>query len=404
MLRGKKIIIGITGSIAAFKIPAFIRLLVKEGAEVKVVMTPSAVDFVTPLTLSTLSGNPVLIEPFNPENGSWNSHVDLGRWADVFLIAPATANTLAKMATGIADNLLMAVYLSAKCPVFFAPAMDLDMFSHPTTVANIKKLEENGNMLIEPVTGELASGLVGAGRMEEPEKMLKVLQDHFSKKKSLLTDKKVLVTAGPTYEEIDPVRFIGNHSSGLMGFEIAEAFASEGAQVILVTGPTNLKLRSGSINRIDVVSAAEMDRECHKAAKSSDIIVMAAAVADFRPAQRAKNKIKKSPETLSIELVPTNDILASLGNNKKRGQLLVGFALETDNEKSNAMKKLKSKNLDFIVLNSLRDKNAGFKSITNRVTIIAADGKTTRYPLKEKAEVARDIVNVVISKVSRTII
>jgi phosphopantothenoylcysteine decarboxylase / phosphopantothenate---cysteine ligase len=397
MLKGKKIVIGITGSIAAYKIPVLVRLLKKEGAEVRVIMTPAAKDFVTPLTLSTLSGNPVLTDPFNPSDGSWNSHVDMGRWADVYLFAPLSANTMAKMAAGIADNFLMACYLSAKCPVFFAPAMDLDMFRHPTTQKNIKILESYGNHLIEPATGELASGLSGPGRMEEPEQIFRILSDFFSAPKGPLHGKKVLVTAGPTHEKIDPVRFIGNHSSGKMGFALAEQFAGQGAVVTLITGPVGLELDNTDIKRIDVTSAGEMHKACMKAGAGADIIVMAAAVADYTPKNPAEAKIKKSGKELSLELLPTRDILAELGEKKMKGQILVGFALESDKEETNARKKLESKNLDAIVLNSMKDPGAGFNTTTNKVTIFLRSGKPIRIPLKSKEEVARDIVEAISS-------
>jgi phosphopantothenoylcysteine decarboxylase / phosphopantothenate---cysteine ligase len=382
MLKGKKIVIGVTGSIAAFKTPALIRLLKKEGAEVKVIMTPAAADFVTPLTLSTLSGNPVIIDSFDPANGSWNSHVELGQWADVYLLAPVSANSLAKMAHGVADNFFLTAYLSAKCPVFFAPAMDLDMFRHPATQKNIEILQSYGNILIEPAVGELASGLCGAGRMEEPENIFRIIQDFFSKKKA-----------------IDPVRFIGNHSSGLMGFSIAEELAQSGAQVNLVTGPVNLAVQHPGINRIDVVSAGQMYDVCMKLKDLADIIIMAAAVADFTPVNPGNEKLKKTGENLIVEFSPTRDILAELGKNKRPGQILAGFALETENEIENAQKKLKNKNLDLIILNSLRDKGAGFKTSTNKVTLLFNTGKIQHFELKSKQEVARDIIDAVFSMI-----
>jgi phosphopantothenoylcysteine decarboxylase / phosphopantothenate---cysteine ligase len=394
MLEGKKIVIGITGSIAAFKAPYLVRLLKKEGAEVKVMMTPCARDFVTPLTLSTLSGNPVLVDPFDPSDGTWNNHVELGRWADLYIIAPASANTLAKMAHGVADNLLLTAYLSAKCPVFFAPAMDLDMYKHPVTQNNIRILESFGNRLIEPVVGELASGLTGAGRMEEPEKILEIVQAFFSqKKKNPLTGKKVLVTAGPTFEALDPVRYLGNFSSGKMGFCIAEELDGRGAEVTLVTGPTNLNLKSASITRKNVVSAEEMLEACAGPFKDADILVMAAAVADFKPGMVAGEKIKKSGQGLTLQLVPTTDILATLSKKKKKSQVIVGFALETHAELDHARKKLADKNLDLIVLNSLKDSGAGFGTTTNKVTMIDRSGKATEFPLKSKEEVAVDIAD-----------
>ena len=392
MLKDKKIIIGVTGSIAAFKVPSLIRLLTKEGALVQVVMTPAARDFVTPLTLATLSGQPVLTEPFNPDNGEWISHVELGQWADVMLIAPASANTLGKMASGIADNLLLTTYLAAKCPVFFAPAMDLDMFRHPTTAMNIEELQSFGNHLIAPTEGELASGLCGAGRMEEPENIVNILTEHFSKDWDF-PGKKVLVSAGPTHEAIDPVRFIGNHSSGLMGFAIADEFAERGAEVVLVTGPTNCQVSNDGIKRIDVVTAKEMQDACMEYFEHTDIIVMAAAVADYTPPKAAPEKIKKTDGELKLTLKKTTDILAEMGGKKKSGQFLVGFALETENQLSNAEKKLKNKKLDLIVLNSPKDQGAAFGVETNKVTMITSDLKQFEYDLKLKLDVAIDIVD-----------
>lgn len=394
MLKGKKILIGITGSIAAYKIPLLIRLLKKEGAEVKIVMTPCAKDFVTPLTLSTLSQQPVLIEPYDKTDGSWNSHVDWGRWADVFIMAPVSANTLAKMASGIADNLLTTTYLAAKCTVFFAPAMDLDMFHHPTTQKNIDTLLSYGNHLIAPQEGELASGLCGAGRMEEPEEILRIVTDFFLKR-NLLSGKKVLISAGPTYELIDPVRFIGNFSSGKMGYALAEDAAARGAQVALVSGPVGLKPLHPGISLISVTSAEQMAEACFSEFKSSDITIMAAAVADYTVTDPAPVKIKKSGDKLTIELSKTTDILATLGKQKRAGQFLAGFALETDNEKSNALIKLKNKNLDMIVLNSLNDQGAGFGHDTNKVTIITSDGAEAEVPLKSKKDVAAVILDVI---------
>lgn len=394
MLKGKKILIGITGSIAAYKIPLLIRLLKKEGAEVKIVMTPCAKDFVTPLTLSTLSQQPVLIEPYDKTDGSWNSHVDWGRWADVFIMAPVSANTLAKMASGIADNLLTTTYLAAKCPVFFAPAMDLDMFHHPTTQKNIDTLLSYGNHLIAPQEGELASGLCGAGRMEEPEEILRIVRDFFLKCNNL-SGRKVLISAGPTYELIDPVRFIGNFSSGKMGYALAEEASARGAQVVLVSGPVGMKPLHPGIRLISVTTAAQMADACFNEFKSSDITIMAAAVADYTVADPEPVKIKKTGEKLTIELSKTTDILATLGKQKQAGQFLAGFALETDNEKSNALSKLKNKNLDMIVLNSLNDQGAGFGYDTNQVTIIMADGAETEVPLKSKKDVAAVILDVI---------
>jgi len=392
LLKGKKIIIGITGSIAAYKIPYLIRLLIKEGAEVQVILTPNARDFVTPLTLSTLSKRPALTETFSEVDGTWNSHVDMGNWADLMLIAPASASTLSKMATGQADNLLVTTYLSAKCPVFFAPAMDLDMFKHPTTVQSIEKLVSFGHHLIEPQVGELASGLSGAGRLEEPEQILEIIMDFFKKKKQF-SNKKILVTAGPTYEAIDPVRFIGNYSSGLMGFEIAREAAERGADVTLISGPTHLKVNHPGIKRIDVVSASQMLEACNKEFQDVDITIMAAAVADFTPAIVSDSKIKKETSLNSIQLKPTTDILSTLGQQKKNHQLLVGFALETNAELENARKKLKNKNLDLIVLNSLKDEGAGFGVTTNKITIIGKNNLQIDYPLKTKREVASDILD-----------
>lgn len=392
MLEGKKIVIGITGSIAAFKIPALVRLFKKEGAEVKIMMTHSATDFVTPLTLSTLSGNPVIIEPFNPEDGTWNSHVELGRWADIYLLAPVSANTLAKMAHGIADNFFLTAFLSAKCPVFFAPAMDLDMFRHPATKKNIETLQSYGHFLIEPAVGELASGLSGAGRMEEPENIFEIVRNFLAEKTSRLSGKKVMVTAGPTYEAIDPVRYIGNHSSGLMGFSLAEELAACGADVTLITGPVSMTEQQPGIKRVNVISADEMFDACMAAKESNEIIVMAAAVADYKPAVRETLKLKKSGSSIDLKLQPTRDILAALGKEKKTGQILVGFALETDHEEENARKKLVIKNLDLIVLNSLKDEGAGFKSLTNKVTILFNSGRVLHLPLKSKREIALDII------------
>lgn len=399
MLKGKKILIGVTGSIAAYKIPYLIRLLVKEGAEVQVVLTENARDFVTPLTISTLSKRPALTFPFNPEDGSWTNHVDLGGWADLMLIAPASAATLSKMACGLADNLLMAIYLSAKCPLFFAPAMDLDMYKHPATKKNIDQLVAYGHHLIEPQVGELASGLSGAGRLEEPENILKIITAFFLTGHDLV-GKKVLITAGPTYESIDPVRFIGNHSTGLMGFSIANECALRGADVTLISGPTALATNIPAIHRIDVTSAGEMLTETTSAFKNADICIMSAAVADFTPANPFDKKIKKEAELQAIELKPTTDILSQLGKMKGKGQLLVGFALETDNELENARKKLNTKNLDLIVLNSLQDKGAGFGQTTNKVTLIDRKGGIAAFGLKPKDQVASDIVNKIVRMIN----
>jgi len=396
MLKGKKILVGISGSIAAYKIPFLIRLLKKEGAEVKVVMTPCATDFVTPLTLSTLSQQPVLIEPYDKVDGSWHSHVDWGRWADLFLVAPASANTLAKMAGGIADNLLTTTCLAAKCPVFFAPAMDLDMFNHPATQRNIETLQSFGNRLIAPQTGELASGLCGAGRMEEPEIILHLIIDHFSKKKDL-QGKNVLITAGPTYELIDPVRYIGNYSSGKMGYAIAEEAAARGAKVTLISGPVHLSTLHSDIKVIHTVTAEQMLNACKAFSDDHNIIIMSAAVADYTPEKTATQKIKKQT-ALTLKLKLTEDILAFLGKTKKKDQVLVGFALETENEKANAFLKLKNKNLDMIVLNSLNDKGAGFSVDTNKVTIIYPDKSEIVTDTLPKNEIAAQIIDAIINR------
>lgn len=399
MLRGKKIIVGVTGSIAAYKSAVLVRLLVKSGAEVKVVMTASAHEFITPLTLSTLSRNPVLTEFVKDRSGQWNNHVDLGLWADAMVIAPASANTLAKMASGLCDNLLLAVYLSARCPVFFAPAMDLDMLRHPSTQNNLSRLKDYANILIDPGFGELASGLTGSGRMAEPEQILHLLNSFFNGRKKL-HGKTVLVTAGPTYEAIDPVRFIGNHSSGKMGFAIAEELANEGASVNLVTGPTHQHTNHPGVNVKHVTSADEMFAVCSSLFPITDITVLAAAVADYKPAFVAEKKIKKNGESLTLELMKTPDIAASLGKLKHNGQVIVGFALETNDEQANAMKKLESKNFDLIVLNSLNDAGAGFGHDTNKITIINRDQNVTNFSLKGKKEVARDIVGAIIEQVN----
>jgi phosphopantothenoylcysteine decarboxylase / phosphopantothenate---cysteine ligase len=392
MLQGKKILLGISGSIAAYKSAVLTRLLVKAGAEVKIVMTPSAKDFVTPLSLSTLSRNPVLVDL--AENDSWANHVMLGRWADVMLIAPLSCNTLSKMASGLCDNLLMAVYLSATCPVVVAPAMDEDMWHHATTKKNLQTISSFGNHVIPVEKGELASGLIGDGRMAEPESIITWLNSFFLNK-SELRGKKVLITAGPTYEQIDPVRFIGNHSSGKMGVAIAEEMQKRGAEVTLVLGPSDIKV-NGGIRVIKVRSADDMFNACEKAFPSSDIAVMSAAVADYTPVTIAKEKIKKTENDFSVQLTKTKDILKYLGTQKKNGQLLVGFALETNNEKENAVKKLQSKNADMIVLNSLNDAGAGFGHDTNKITIFDNTGKELPFEIKSKKEVAADIVNTII--------
>jgi len=394
MLSGKKIVLGVSGSIAAYKTAIITRLLVKEGADVRVIMTPSAHDFITPITLSTLSKNPVLTRFAKDETGEWNNHVELGLWADVLVIAPASANTIGKMTNGICDNLLIATYLSARCPVFFAPAMDLDMLNHPSTQSNISSLVSWGNQLIEPGYGELASGLSGTGRMAEPEEIVLHLQRFFSSRK--LNGKKALVTAGPTHEAIDPVRFIGNNSSGKMGFAVAEALAREGADVKLVSGPTTLQVNHPKIELKKVTSAEEMYLACRDVFPASDITVLSAAVADYRPLNKADQKIKKTDANLVVELTKTHDIAAELGKLKKNGQIIVGFALETENEMVNAEKKITSKNFDLIVLNSLNDKGAGFGGDTNKVSIIDRQNRVKQFTLKSKQEVAGDIVNAII--------
>ncbi|MFL0354430.1 bifunctional phosphopantothenoylcysteine decarboxylase/phosphopantothenate--cysteine ligase CoaBC [Xanthomarina sp. GH4-25] len=397
ILSGKNILLGISAGIAAYKTATLVRLFIKAGAHVKVVMTPSAKDFVTPLTLSTLSKHPVhttFVD--NADEDLWNNHVELGLWADFFIVAPATANTLSKMANGVCDNLLLATYLSAKCPVYFAPAMDLDMYKHPTTKQSFEKLKSFGNSIIPATSGELASGLVGEGRMAEPEDIVTFIENDILDKLPLRGNK-VLITAGPTYEALDPVRFIGNHSSGKMGFEIAKASANLGAEVYLITGPTNQTLKHSLINVISVTSAEEMYQEAHKYFNQTNIAILAAAVADYRPKQVASQKIKKNDKTLVLELEKTKDILASLGDIKSN-QILVGFALETENELENAKAKLKKKNLNLIVLNSLKDKGAGFKTETNKVTIIDNKNKVTEYQLKSKAEVANDLLKEIIKQ------
>lgn len=400
MLKNKNILIGVTASIAAYKSAFLVRLLVKSGANVKVIMTEASTEFITPLTLATLSKNPVLIELTKNKQGEWNNHVELGLWADAFLIAPASANTLAKMANGICDNLLLASYLSAKCPVYFAPAMDLDMYKHKSTVDNLKRLQSYGNKIIQPGTGELASGLFGKGRMAEPEEIISFLEIEFSKKLPF-TGKHVLVTAGPTYEAIDPVRFIGNHSSGKMGFAIAEEFANQGAEVTLVCGSNSLKTINKNINRVDITSADELFNASHKAFKNVDIAILSAAVADYKPSKAASQKIKKSNGTKVIDLIPTKDTLAELGKLKTKKQLLIGFALETENEIENAKLKIKKKNLDLIVLNSLKDKGAGFKTDTNKITIIDKYNKIIKFELKSKEDVAKDILKMILNYKSK---
>lgn len=396
MLTGKKILLGITGSIAAYKIPLLVRLLKKDGADVRVVMTPSAKDFVTPLTLSTLSGNPVISHGFDEKTGKWDSHVELGLWADLFVIAPATANTMAKMANGIADNYLLTVCLSAKCPVMFAPAMDLDMYKHQATQQNIKTLIERGCIFVAPSSGELASGLCGEGRMEEPQKIYERIKLFFQIKRNF-SGKKVLITAGPTYEAIDPVRFIGNHSSGLMGIEIARAFADQGAEVTLVLGPSNISPNRNNINLLPVTSAKEMYDAVMTFFPKTDIAVLSAAVADFRPEIVADQKIKKNPDTdsITLKLVKTDDILKTVGSQKKENQVVVGFALETENGIANAKKKLHTKNIDLIVLNEMSEQGVGFKTKTNKISIINKNDEMTEFDLKPKSEVALDVLNAI---------
>lgn len=391
-LKGKKILIGITASIAAYKAIYLVRLLTKEGAEVKVVMTPAAKDFVPVLTLSTLSKNPVLVDLFDEQ--SWANHVMLGRWADVMVIAPLSCNTMAKMAHGLCDNLLLAVYLSATCPVVVAPAMDEDMWHHAATMENLQKISSFGNRIIPVEKGELASGLFGDGRMAEPETIVQFLKDYFLRSK-MLAGKKAFVSAGPTYEPIDPVRFIGNHSSGKMGIAIAKELQGRGAEVILVSGPTNIELPHG-IKVLKVSTAAEMLAACLKTFKDADLAIMAAAVADYTPVKKESEKIKKNGKDILLELTQTTDILKSLGKVKKSKQVLVGFALETSNEKKNALEKLKNKNADLIVLNSLKDQGAGFGGDTNKVTIFAKNGKEFQFDIKSKQEVASDIVDTII--------
>lgn len=395
MVGGKNILLGITGGIAAYKTANLVRLLKKSGANVQVVMTPDAKEFITPLTLSTLSENPVHSVFADDETGEWTNHVELGLWADIFIIAPATANTIGKMANGLCDNLLMATYLSAKCKVFVAPAMDLDMYKHETTKNNLKQLVANGNIIIDAKEGELASGLVGKGRMEEPENIVLHIENYI-KQGLVLTGKKVLISAGPTFEQIDPVRFIGNNSSGKMGYQLAEKALSLGAEVVLVSGPTHLTA-SKSISLVNVRSASEMYTGVHHNLEGADVIIMAAAVADYTPEVINTEKIKKKESTMAIQLKPTVDILASIGQLKKEGQLLIGFALETNNEIEHAKAKLKRKNLDFIVLNSLRDKGAGFGFDTNQISIIDKYNKVEKFELKSKAEVATDVFNKIIT-------
>ncbi len=397
-MKGRKIIIGVTGGIAAYKSAHLVREFIKAGAEVKVLMTKAAKEFITPLTMATLSKNPVLIDFFNPENGDWNSHVDLGLWADAMIIAPATANTLAKMNHGIADNLLLTSYLSAKCPVFFAPAMDLDMYQHPATQKNIQDLISRGHICIDADSGELASGLVGKGRMAEPIQIFNAVSSFFHKTQSL-SGKNVLITAGPTHEPIDPVRFIGNYSSGKMGYALAKECKNRGANVILISGPVSIEKPEG-INIVNVTSAQQMLDACLNEFNKIDIAIMNAAVADYTPSETSDKKIKRKGDDMSIELKPTKDIAAQLGSMKKDNQILIGFALETDNEEKNAAKKLIKKKLDFIVLNSLQDKGAGFGYDTNKISIVFADNNIKKFELKSKAEVAEDIIDEIENLVS----
>jgi phosphopantothenoylcysteine decarboxylase/phosphopantothenate--cysteine ligase len=399
MLRGKRILLGVCGSIAAYKTAFLVRLLKKEGAEVRVIMTSSAQTFITPLTLSTLSGNPVLSDFQKDESGQWNNHVELGLWADIMIVAPVTANTMAKMASGITDNLLNAVYLSARCPVAFAPAMDLDMYQHPAIKEAINQLKSYGNLFIDAEFGELASGLIGDGRMAEPENIITYLENHFEIS-GKLKGKKVLITAGPTYEPIDPVRYIGNHSSGKMGLELAQRAEHEGADVTLILGPNSLNedLLSG-VNIVEVTTAKEMYDVADAKFDDQDVVILAAAVADYTPSKPANQKIKKSDSEFNLALTKTIDIAQTLGA-KKKNQLLVGFALETENEIANAQAKLKKKNLDFIVLNSLNEEGAGFKHDTNKITIIYSDNNSKEFELKSKTDVAKDIIDEIAAHIS----
>ncbi len=394
MMKGKHIILGITGGIAAYKAVSLLRLLVKAGAEVQVIITPSGKEFITPVTLSALSGKPVICDFFTANTGQWNSHVDLGLWSDAMIIAPATASSIAKMAHGIADNMLITTYLSAKSTVFLAPSMDLDMYAHPTTTHNLDLLRNYGNQIIEPTSGELASHLIGKGRMAEPETIFDVLNNYFEHQKDL-NGKNIMVTAGPTYEKIDPVRFIGNYSSGKMGYSIAEECAMRGANVTLISGPVNMRANHPSINTIKVESANEMYEESLKYFPQSDVAIMCAAVADYCVENQSSTKIKREKDEIpTIKLKKNKDIAAELGKIKKTGQVLVGFALETNNERDNALSKLKRKNLDFIVLNSMQNPKAGFCKDTNQITIIQDDGEVKEYATKQKTEVAKDIINL----------
>jgi phosphopantothenoylcysteine decarboxylase/phosphopantothenate--cysteine ligase len=395
MLKGKKIVVGITGSIAAYKIPLLVRLLVKEGSDVRVIMTPVAKDFVTPLTLSTLSQHAVIVDPFKADNGEWNNHVELGQWADAMVFAPVTANTLGKMANGIADNFVVTAYLSAKCPVFIAPAMDLDMYAHPSTQKNIGILRGYGNFIIEPQVGELASGLCGPGRLEEPEAILQTIKSYFTHHQEL-SKKKILITAGPTHEKIDPVRFIGNYSTGTMGYALAREAADRGAEVTLISGPTHLTTDDPGIRRIAVESAAEMYDACMREAPEAEIVIMAAAVADYTYPQQSATKLKKNSGSLTMELTPTKDILQEIGKNKKNNQVVVGFALETDHELDHAKQKLIAKNLDFIVLNSLNEAGAGFGFETNKISILDRSGIRYQGEVQSKPVVASEILDFIV--------
>lgn len=399
MLKGKKIVLGITGSIAAYKACLIIRGLIKQGAEVQTVITPAGKEFITPITLSALTHKPVISEFFSQRDGTWNSHVDIGLWADAMLIAPCTASTLGKMANGIADNMLITTYLSMKAPVFIAPAMDLDMYAHPSTQQNLKRLQSYGNIIIEPQSGFLASGLEGKGRMEEPDAIVKVLDEFFEEDKDSLLGKKIMITAGPTYEKIDPVRFIGNYSSGKMGFALAEECARRGADVTLISGPVSLEC-SKRIKRINIESCSEMYNAAVNEFKDCDAAILCAAVADFRPKAVAENKIKREKDDLTIQLCPTNDIAAELGRQKNNNQLLVGFALETNNEEFNAKGKLERKNLDFIVLNSTRNEGTTFRSDDNQIEIITND-EIKKFEKKNKKYVAADIINELCNLLSK---
>ncbi|MDL2214770.1 bifunctional phosphopantothenoylcysteine decarboxylase/phosphopantothenate--cysteine ligase CoaBC [Dysgonomonas sp. OttesenSCG-928-M03] len=391
--KNKHIVLGITGSIAAYKAASLARLFIKEGAEVQIIMTPAGKEFITPVTLSALTGKPVVSEFFGANDGTWHSHVDLGLWADFMVIAPATASTLGKMANGIADNMLVTTYMSMKAPVFIAPAMDLDMFAHPSTSRNLSLLQSYGNHIIEPASGELASHLIGKGRMEEPEKIAEYIREFFEKQETL-SKKKILITAGPTYEKLDPVRFIGNYSSGKMGFALAEECAERGAEVILIAGPVALETQHRNIRRINVESAEQMYKAAIDEFADTDVSILCAAVADYRPKEQAENKIKRTEgENLTLELTPNKDIAAALGKIKKQNQILIGFALETNNEEQNALKKIEKKNLDLIVLNSLNDAGAGFRHDTNKIAIIDKNGNRKDFELKDKKSVAKDIVD-----------